>query len=245
MDRILREKNKLKLDVVWGPTQTEVYEQMFVFTKPTKHDVLFDLGCGDGRILIAAAKKFGARGVGYDLDPQLIAKGQAAARRDGISQLIDLKTENLFAADLSSATIIALYLSDRINGKLKPKFFRELKPGTRIVSHNWHMGDWQYDARKAVANNERLVYYWVMPANFSGVWKSVDGKTELIIKQQYQMLEGTLKYGTEQKSFEQARAAGGKVTFQGIGAFELVGSRLVGAGYEFTRVDGTEEPFAL
>lgn len=141
MDKLLRAKNKLRLDVVWGPTQPEVYDAMFAFTRPTANDVMFDLGCGDARILTAAARRFGTTGIGYELDPKLVERGLAAAKQQNVANLITLKTENLFAADLSSATIIAIYLSDRINQKLKPKFFRELKPGTRIVSHNWHMGD--------------------------------------------------------------------------------------------------------
>ncbi|HRP69060.1 MAG TPA: 50S ribosomal protein L11 methyltransferase [Turneriella sp.] len=188
MDRLLREKNKLKLDVVWGPTQKEVIDAMFRFTHPTRNDVIFDLGCGDARILIAAAQRFGAHGVGYDLDPKLIEKGWSDAKRARVDQLLTLKTENLFAADLSSATIVAIYLSDRINAKLKPKFFRELSPGTRLVSHNWHMGDWQFDGKEVMEDKTRVVYFWVMPANFSGTWKDETGAT-FKIDQHYQFID--------------------------------------------------------
>ena len=136
MDRLLRQKNKLRLDVVWGPTTPEVMDTMFRLTKPTVNDVLFDLGCGDARILVAAARRFRTRGVGYDIDTRLLEKGRNDAQKNRVAELITLRAEDLFAADLSSATIVAIYLSDRINSKLRPKFFRELRPGTRIVSHN-------------------------------------------------------------------------------------------------------------
>lgn len=111
-------------------------ETMFRLTKPTAADVLFDLGCGDARILVAAARRFRTRGVGYDIDTRLLDKGRNDAQKNRVAELITLRAEDLFAADLSSATIVAIYLSDRINSKLRPKFFRELRPGTRIVSHN-------------------------------------------------------------------------------------------------------------
>lgn len=250
MDKLLRAKNKLRLDVVWGPTQPEVYDAMFAFTHPTAKDVMFDLGCGDARILTAAARRFGTTGIGYDLDPKLIERGLAAAKQQNVGHLITLKTENLFAADLSSATIIAIYLSDRINQKLKPKFFRELRPGTRIVSHNWHMGDWQYDGRKFVLDNSRVVYFWIMPANFSGEWQSADGKTRLQIRQQYQIadLQGT--HGETAVKLENQRIAGNTLNFSGH-ALEIQGENAVlrwspaEPPVTLHRTPGSMEPFNL
>jgi hypothetical protein len=208
MDKLLREKNKLRLDVVWGPTQKDVYNQMFAYTKPIAGEIMYDLGCGDARILVAAASRYKIRGIGYDLDPKLIERGKLMAKQQGVSELIDLRTENLFAADLSNANIVAIYLSDRINQKLKPKFFRELKPGTRVVSHNWHMGDWQYDARKFVMENSRVVYFWIMPANFSGEWESADGKLKLTIHQQYQIADLQINDGGKISKEEDHRILG-------------------------------------
>lgn len=250
MDRLLRAKNKLRLDVVWGPTQSEVYEAMFAFTKPTSRDTMFDLGCGDARILIAAARRYGTTGIGYDLDPKLIERGLAAAKQQNVSPLITLKTENLFAADLSSATIIAIYLSDRINQKLKPKFFRELKPGTRIVSHNWHMGDWQYDGRKFVLDNTRVVYFWVMPANLSGVWQSDDGLYALTIHQQYQMADVTLQSAGQAQRFEAARIAGTKLSFgkfflEATGETATLRDETAHTTVSLRRKQGSMEPFTL
>ena len=250
MDKLLRAKNKLRLDVVWGPTQSEVYDAMFAFTKPTAKDVMFDLGCGDARILTAAARRFGTTGIGYDLDPKLIERGLAAAKQQNVANLITLRTENLFAADLSSATIIAIYLSDRINQKLKPKFFRELKPGTRIVSHNWHMGDWQYDGRKFVLDNSRVVYFWIMPANFSGEWQSADGKTKLNIRQQYQMADLQGQHGVNTVKLENQRIAGHNLHFSGH-TLEINGENAIfrWAANEppitLVRTPGSIEPFSL
>lgn len=249
MDRLLREKNKLRLDVVWGPTLPEVIETMFRFTQPRADDIMFDLGCGDARILIAAAKRFGTRGVGYDLDPKLIERGNAMARQQKVSELISLKTENLFAADLSSATIIAIYLSDRINSKLKPKFFRELRPGTRIVSHNWHMGDWQYDGRRAMEDKSRVVYYWMIPANFSGIWESADG-LKLTIHQHYQVAELDFEEADKTARSENLRIQGTKLPHAKLGVLEISGETLTLTKpglppKTFRRRTGSLEPFAL
>lgn len=250
MDKLLRAKNKLRLDVVWGPTQAEVYDAMFAFTHPTAKDVMFDLGCGDARILTAAARRFGTTGIGYDLDPKLIERGLAAAKQQSVGHLITLKTENLFAADLSSATIIALYLSDRINQKLKPKFFRELRPGTRIVSHNWHMGDWQYDGRKFVLDNSRVVYFWIMPANFSGEWQSPDGNTRLTIRQQYQMADIQGQHGANAMKLENQRIAGHNLHFSGH-TLKIEGENALfrwtsnGPPVTLRRTPGSAEPFSL
>jgi SAM-dependent methyltransferase len=249
MDRLLREKQKLRLDVVWGPTGADVIEAMFAFTRPTKDDVMFDLGCGDARILIAAAKRFGTRGVGYDLDPKLIEKGIKTAEQQRVGGLISLKTENLFAADLSSATIVAIYLSDRINAKLKPKFFRELAPGTRVVSHNWHMGDWQPDGRQAMVDRSRMVYYWVMPANFSGVWEG-DGGERLLVRQHYQVADIETQAAGKISKTENLRIRGRELVHPYRGRFEIQGETLTVARNQvppklFRRRAGTAEPFVL
>ncbi len=249
MDRLLREKNKLRLDVVWGPTLPEVIEQMFRFTHPTSKDIMFDLGCGDARILIAAARRFGTRGIGYDLDPKLIERGNVMARQQKVSELITLRTENLFAADLSSATIIAIYLSDRINSKLKPKFFRELKPGTQIVSHNWHMGDWQPDGKKAMEDKSRVVYYWVIPANLSGIWEA-DGGAKLTIHQHYQIAELQLEEAGKTTKVENIRIQGSRLLYPNLGVFENSGETLAltkpGAPVRiFRRRAGSMEPFSI
>lgn len=249
MDRYLRLKNKLRLDVVWGPSSDEVIEAMFRLAKPTRADVVFDLGCGDARILIAAAKKFGARGVGYDLDRELLAKGMANAKKQKVGELITLKSDDLFSADLSQASIVALFLNDRINSKLKPKLFRELKPGTRVVSNTWHMGDWRADARVRISDSSRFVYFWLMPANFSGVWRDPAGAV-LTVRQHYQMVELEAQGDGVSKSSGEAQAKGTMLEYQPIGVMEIQGETLVVrsgalAGRVFRRKPGTAQESLL
>jgi hypothetical protein len=124
-------------------------------------DVLYDLGSGDGRIVVAAAEHFGASGVGIDIDPERIADGVARARARGVDDRVRFIQEDLFRADLSEATVVTLYLVPRINMKLRPKLLRELRPGTRVVSHNYDMGDWVPDRKVRVGFS--TVYYWVIP----------------------------------------------------------------------------------
>lgn len=249
MDRLLRQKNKLRLDVVWGPTTPEVMETMFRLTKPTAADVLFDLGCGDARILVAAARRFRTRGVGYDIDTRLLDKGRNDAQKNRVAELITLRAEDLFAADLSSATIVAIYLSDRINSKLRPKFFRELRPGTRIVSHNWHMGDWLPDARVFTQDRTRVVYYWVIPANFSGRWIENTG-TALTIRQHYQVAEISLEGAPVGAKQQEYRVDAFRLRHPELGILELSGETLSvtkrGSPTRlFHRQPGTMEPPAI
>lgn len=225
MDRYLRRKNKLRLDVVWGPSSDEVIEAMFRLARPTRHDVVFDLGCGDARILIAAAKRFGTRGVGYDLDPALLAKGMAEARRQGVGELITLRADDLFSADLSAASIVTLFLNDRINAKLKRKLFRELRPGSRVVSNTWHMGDWQADAQVRISDSSRFVYFWRIPANFSGVWHDDHGTT-LRIRQHYQVVELEWHGGELDGKTGEARAKGTILEYPPVGVMEIQGDVL-------------------
>lgn len=125
-------------------------------------DAVYDLGCGDGRIVIAAAKEFGARGVGIDIDPQRIRESVAAAKEAGVTSLVSFRHEDLFEADISAATVVMLYLWPGVNLKLKPKLLKELKPGTRVVSHSHSMGDWQPERQIEVEGHR--IYLWTIPA---------------------------------------------------------------------------------
>jgi SAM-dependent methyltransferase len=126
-----------------------------------ENDVVYDLGSGDGRIVVAAAEHFGARGVGIDIDPERVADGIARARARGVDDRVRFLRQDLFTADLSEATVVTLYLVPRINMKLRPKLLRELKPGTRIVSHNYDMGDWK--PQRTLRVGAHTVFYWVVP----------------------------------------------------------------------------------
>ena len=146
-------------DVIYVPTPPEVVEAMLRLAKVTKNDVVYDLGSGDGRIVITAAQKFGARGVGFDIDPQRISEANANLAQSGVGNRVKFVQADLFEQDLSEATVITLYLLPSLNLKLRPTLWK-LKPGTRIVSHSFDMGDWQPEATENV--NGRMIYYWTV-----------------------------------------------------------------------------------
>jgi SAM-dependent methyltransferase len=153
-------------DVHYEPTSPDVVEVMLGLANVKAGEVVYDLGCGDGRIVITAVREFGARGVCVDIDPQRIAESQKNARAAAVADHIRFLNQDLFATDLSEAAVVMLFLSPALNLKLRPKLLRELKPGARIVSH-WHdMGDWkpQKTVRVQSSGRERSVYLWVIPA---------------------------------------------------------------------------------
>ncbi len=153
-------------EVPYVPTPHQVVEEMLRLANVGKNDVVYDLGCGDGRIVIAAAQKFGARGVGVDIDPERIKESNANARQAGVSDRVKFLQQDLFEIDLSEATVVTLYLLPEVNLRLRPKLLRELKPGTRIVSHNYDMGDWKPEKVLELSGSDQdhIIYYWVVPA---------------------------------------------------------------------------------
>jgi precorrin-6B methylase 2 len=147
-------------DVVFVPTPNEVIDKMLELAKVTPKDVVYDLGCGDGRIVVAAAKR-GARAVGIDIDPQRIKEATANVKAEKVANRVRLIEGDLFEADISEATVVTLYLLNRLNEKLKPKLMKELKPGTRVVSHAFDMGDWAPEQKTSVGGT--TVYLWRIP----------------------------------------------------------------------------------
>jgi len=160
-----------RLDVPFVPTPQEVVDRMLALAKVGKSDTLYDLGCGDGRIVVTAARQFGARGVGIDLNPERIAEAQANARKAGVEQRVKFKVADLFETDLSPASVVSLYLLPNINIKLRPRLWSQLKPGSRVVSHAFDMGpDWPPE--DTVDVNGRTIYLWTITA----AQKSARGK---------------------------------------------------------------------
>ena len=149
-------------DVVYVPTPQPVVDAMLKLANVRKGDVLYDLGSGDGRIPITAAKGFGVRAVGIDIDPERIAEANENAKTAGVTNLVSFRNADLFTSDFSEATVVTLYLLDTLNLKLRPKLLRELKPGTRIVSHAFSMGDWEPQQTQEV--DGRMIYFWTVPA---------------------------------------------------------------------------------
>jgi SAM-dependent methyltransferase len=148
-------------DVIYVPTNPEVVAAMLKLARVTKDDVVYDLGCGDGRIPITAARDFGARSVGIDIDPQRIAEANANLKQSGLDKRVSFRQDDLFETDIKEATVVTLYLLQRLNEKLKPKLMRDLKPGTRIVSHAFDMGDWPPEKTEEVAGAR--IYLWTIP----------------------------------------------------------------------------------
>jgi len=148
-------------DVPYVPTPQTVVDRMLTIANVNKNDVLYDLGSGDGRIIITAAKKYGTRGVGIDINPERIEDANNNARQARATDLIEFRQQDLFQTDLSEATVVTLYLLPKVNLRLRPKLLKELKPGTRIVSHAFDMGDWQPERVEKVDGS--TIYYWVVP----------------------------------------------------------------------------------
>src|SRR5215467_509842 len=143
-------------EVPYVPTTEAAVQEMLKLANVRATDLLYDLGCGDGRIVIAAAKEYGAHGVGIDIDPERVQEARDNARKAGVESLVKFELNDIFNADIHSATVVALYLLPDVNLRLRPKLLKELKPGTRIVSHDFHMGDWKSDKQALVDANSRI-----------------------------------------------------------------------------------------
>jgi SAM-dependent methyltransferase len=147
-------------DVPYVPTPPEVVEAMLKLADVKSSDFVIDLGCGDGRIVVMAAQKFGARGMGVDLNPERVKEANANAQQAAVTDRVKFVEKNLFDADLSGATVVTLYLLPDVNLRLRPKLMKDLKPGTRIVSHSFDMGDWKPE--KTIELGWRKVYFWTV-----------------------------------------------------------------------------------
>jgi SAM-dependent methyltransferase len=162
---VFAQQTAVQKDVPYVPTPQEVVDEMLTLANVTKDDVVYDLGCGDGRLVITAVKKFGAkRGVGVDIDPERIRESNENAKVAGVTDRVEFRVQNLFETDFKEATVVTLYLLPDVNLKLRPKLLAELKPGTRIVSHAFDMGDWKPEKTVTVEPGKQRVYFWTVPA---------------------------------------------------------------------------------
>lgn len=221
-----------QLDVPFVPSTNAVLEAMFEFTKPTKSDYVMDLGSGDGRIVNYAVSKFGASGHGIDLNEGLVAVANARAKSAGIADRAKFYVRDLFKEDLSKATIITIYLLPEVVMQLRPKLFK-LKPGTRIASHDYHMGNWRFDAAKTVGSRtggeEDLVYFWKVPAKIAGIWDwkieypeyfSGERAYKAQINQFWQDFDGRVDTGLLPMRIYDAKIDGEKVSFSITGELD-------------------------
>lgn len=189
-----------EFDVPYVPTKTEIVTEMLKMANVGRDDKLYDLGCGDGRIVISAAKKTGTRGIGIDINPVRIRESIENAKKQKVEDLVRFYEEDLFDVDFSEATVVTLYLLTEVNLRLRPRLLSELKPGTRIVSHNYAMGDWEYDQYKElmIEHEKHYVYFWIVPANTEGTWEWTlpweNGEKRYALKliQKFQNVDGTV-----------------------------------------------------
>jgi precorrin-6B methylase 2 len=198
-------------DVIWVPTPEELVQAMLDIAKLTPDDYLMDLGSGDGRIVIAAAKR-GTRAVGIEYNPDMVELSKRNAEKAGVSARASFVNADLFATDLSQATVITMYLLPSLNLKLRPTIL-DLKPGTRIVAHAFNMGEWQYD--KTVEKEGRTAYLWIVPAKVAGTWTMSlnPGSAELTLTQVFQTIDGTLKVNGKAAALKNAKIDGSHITF--------------------------------
>lgn len=209
-------QEKIKLDVPYEPSSEEVVRAMIEIAKVGKNDLVYDLGCGDGRIVIAAAQKAGARGVGVDLDPERIKESRENALKANVTDRVHFFQQDLFQTEIGKATVVTLYLWPEVNLKLRPKLFRELKPGTRVVSHSHDMGSWEPDQTITASGGHR-VHFWVIPANVTGIWEwdMPGGKERYVLKlsQQFQIVSGTLQLGSDEIPVKNLELRGDRLQF--------------------------------
>ena len=198
-------------DVIWVPTPDELVQAMLDLGKVTPNDFLMDLGSGDGRIVIAAAKR-GTHAVGIEFNPDMVALSSRNAEKAGVSSKAEFINGDIFATDLSKATVITMYLLPSLNMKLRPTIL-DLKPGTRIVTNAFTMEDWQCD--QSVEKQGRSAYLWIVPAKVQGTWAwtANPGNAELKLIQKFQMIEGTLNVDGKESALKNAKLWGGQISF--------------------------------
>ena len=224
-------------DVVWVPTSQAMVDRMLDIAKVTANDYVIDLGSGDGRTVITAAKR-GARAAGIEYNPEMVDLSKSNAAKEGVTEKATFMKADLFESDFSRATVITMFLLPDINVKLRPKIL-DLKPGTRIVSNTFTMGEWKDDETATVAENSGCSYYctahlWIVPAKAAGNWQLAQG--ELTLKQEFQMVQGTLKSGGNAVAVTNGRLRGDMISFSAGGASYT--GRVNGNGMEGTVVSG-------
>lgn len=203
-------------DVVWVPTPQELVERMLDMAKVTPKDYVIDLGSGDGRTVITAAKR-GTRAHGIEYNPDMVELSKRNAAKEGVSDKATFAKADLFESDFSQATVITMFLLPTINIQLRPKIL-DLKPGTRIVSNSFDMGEWAADetARADGCSNWCTAYLWIVPAKVAGTWRLPQG--DLTLKQDFQMISGTLKAGNNSTPISNGRLRGDQINFTAGGA---------------------------
>lgn len=199
------------LDAPYVVTDYDVVDAMLAMADVRPDDDVVDLGSGDGRILIAAARSHGARGLGVDIDPARIRESTANAQAAGVASRVSFRRENLFTTPLADADVLTLYLAPEINLRLRPRILADMQPGTRVVSHDFGMGDWRPDQRQMVGT--ATIYMWIVPARIAGQWRmTANGRTATLdLQQRFQEFTGTVA-GSPHR-LEQGNITGARIRF--------------------------------
>jgi len=235
-------------DVIWVPTPDEVVDRMLRMAQVTANDYVIDLGAGDGKIAIAAAKNFGARSMGIEYNPEMAKHAQGNAEKAGVTARARIVQGDIFVTDFTQATVITMYLLPALNLKLRPQILA-MRPGTRVVSHSFTMDDWEADETSSM--DGRRAYFWVVPANVMGNWMlevtggGANEKIELTLEQRYQKIEGNLGLGAIQGGLRDARLRGFNIAFSYVdnkGVRRDLAGRVSGGRMEggFRADNGTE-----
>jgi precorrin-6B methylase 2 len=199
-------------DVIWVPTPDEVVDRMLTMAQVKPNDIVYDLGAGNGKIAIAAAKKFGATATGIEYNPDMAKHAQGNVVAAGVQAKARILQGDIFATNFSDATVVTMYLLPGLNMKLRPTLLA-MKPGTRIVSHSFTMEDWEADEISSM--DGRRAYFWVVPANVGGSWTLETGseKNDIAFEQRFQKIEGTIGLGLTQGGLRQPRLSGFNISF--------------------------------
>ena len=231
-------------DVVWVPTPQVLVDKMLEMAHVTAQDFVMDLGSGDGRTVITAAKR-GARAMGIEYNPNMVELSKQNAAKEGVTDKATFVKADLFETDLSKATVITMFLLPDINLKLRPKILN-LKPGTRIVSNTFTMEDWMADETERVDNCTSwcTALFWIVPAKVAGTWRLPQG--DLTLKQQYQMVSGTLKSGNTSAQITDGKLRGDQLTFSAggvkytgrVNGTTITGTTGSGASWNANRISG-------
>jgi hypothetical protein len=214
-------------DVIWVPTNDALVERMLRMAKTTSSDIVYDLGAGDGKIAIAAGKKFGARAVGIEYNPDMAKYAQCLVKAEGVGDKVRILQGDIFEADFSEATVVTLYLLPELNLRLRPTLL-QMRPGTRVVSHSFLMDDWEPDDR---TTEDGYAYLWIVPARVEGTWTFTPqgaGKRFVVnLEQKFQFLEGNVGSGDQARPISNGKLNGAEIRFSFVGdggTAELVGS---------------------
>ena len=236
-------KARPRLDAPYVVTDYDVVNAMLELADIRPNERVVDLGSGDGRILIAAARSHGARGLGVDIDQARIRESTANARAAGVSHRVIFRRENLFQTPLADADVLTLYLSNDINFRLRPRILAQMRPGTRVVSHDFNMGDWRADRTQRVGT--ATVYMWVVPARIQGRWAmNVGGQRAiLLVNQRYQQFTGAVTVNDQSTRIDVGRIDADRIRFtvrvngqRRVFEGRVDGNNILGANWRATRI---------